>query len=173
MGASVQKPYPTKEGRTAMKRRTGLLITAILAGTLAAADTAPAPPLPDLTCKISARRTSQGGPAIVGSEINFSGGSPSVWITVWVGNESPTPTGDFWLGFSIKNNGSRIAGLPGAQRLSLANDLWTYYGPFRVNLPSVTNKIEANAIADVGNFLGESNESNNTCKLVLTATVAH
>jgi len=139
------------------------------------------PPLaikkPDLVCEVAGYETKNLFGLIPngGSVLYSGGGVPTVWISFRVENKGLAKAKNFSVRIVVKRNGSTVKDvqLQGYSTVDPGQGSG-WWGPSAVgvDLPSVTNKIEAKVIVDPTNTIAELNEGNNTCTTTFTATVA-
>jgi hypothetical protein len=104
-----------------------------------------------------------------GETLSYSGGAPSNWVRFEISNKGKV-AGKFTYKLVIRNNGVTVLDPP-AKEYSLYPGASLKLGPIEVKLPATTNKIEASILADIGNLVKESNETNNHATLAYTAKV--
>ncbi len=133
---------------------------------------------PDLTCTIWASESDQ-FPNLIGNgtSLSYGGGAPKIWFGIRMDNKGQGKVDKtFRVNILIKNNGATLFNKGYDVPAPLDPGKWKFrpLDPERIviNLPAVTNKIDAIGDVDPLPAIAESNESNNQCTLHFTVTVA-
>ena len=129
-------------------------------------------PLPDLAVGVSAYEDQGLTKSILpGGSIAYSGGAPKNYVKFVIINHGSNVAQNFTYKLVVRNNGVKVYDPPAAQLTLQPGELKTFVA--EVFLPSNTNVIDAKALVDVGNFVKESVETNNSGEFTYTAKVAH
>jgi hypothetical protein len=127
--------------------------------------------LPDLACSITASENKNGTQPIPnGGSISYGGGNPSNWVRFKVENKGGANAKNFVLKMVVRRDGVKIYDPP-AETLSLDVGASKTYPPVQINLPGITNKIEASVIVNIGGFVKETVWNNNKCTFTFKTTV--
>src|SRR5262245_35255772 len=155
------------------------LVATSIATSAAFAQTAGTPQItplrvaPDISVKIEMFED-QGGtkPIPNGANLSYSGGAPAAYVRFTLSNSNATHTGNFTYKRVIYRNGVKVVDPPAAT-ISLAKGEVKVFPMEQVYFSGTSNTVEAKILADIGNLVKETIETNNSATYTVKASVVH
>ena len=107
-----------------------------------------------------------------GANLVFSGGAPAAYVRFTLKNNVNVKTDNFTFKRVIERDGVKVFD-PAASQLSLNAHEVKVFPAERVYFSGTSNTVEGRILADIGNFIKETNEGNNSAKYTVKASVVH
>lgn len=126
----------------------------------------------DIVVTVTAYDQETGKVIADGSSNPYSGGAPSNNIKFTVSNKGGQKAENFTFKMVVRRDGLKIYDPP-AEKLTLNPGETKTFPMVKVNLPGTSNQVEASILGDIGNFVKESNETNNKASVSYKASVVH
>jgi len=128
---------------------------------------------PDISVKIEMFEDAAGTKPIPnGSNLSYSGGAPAAFVRFTLSNSNSVATGNFTYKRVIYRNGVKVFDPPAAT-ISLAKNGVMVFPMEKVYFNGNSNTVEAKILADIGNLVKETNETNNSATYTVSASVVH
>ncbi|MFN0121727.1 MAG: CARDB domain-containing protein [Blastocatellia bacterium] len=127
----------------------------------------------DLEVKIEVFEESNGAkPIPQGASLPYSGGAPSSYVRFTIKNKGAAKAENFTYKMVVNRDGIKVHD-PAAAQITLNPGESKVFPLVKVGLPGTTNEMEAKVLADIGNFVKETNEQNNSMTFKWKASVVH
>ena len=107
-----------------------------------------------------------------GANLSYSGGAPAAFVRFTLRNNVGVKTDSFTFKRVIERDGVKVFD-PAASQLSLNAHEVKVFPAEMVYFSGTSNTVEARILADIGNFIKETNETNNSAKYTVKASVVH
>lgn len=121
--------------------------------------------LPDLACTITATGPDS-KPITNGGSVSTASGGAYATVTFHLTNKGAAGSGPFWLKRVVRINGSKMYDPPAEQLTLKAHE--TKHFPFSKTFLSPTEDWKATILADIGDFVDETDETNNKATFAFT-----
>ena len=125
--------------------------------------------LPDLEAKIEAFEDAACTKPIANNGQIFQ---TLAWVRLTIKNKGAVPSGSFIYKGMIDVDGNKVYN-PDAAQMSLAANQSKQIGVIKVQLGGTTDVVTAKLLADIGNFVQETTDSNNIANFKFTSQTAH
>lgn len=150
-----------------------ILATALIVTALAQGQTAQSPQViqlaPDIEVEVAAFPQQSAGLFTRIQNGSSQPGLTSSWVRFTIRNKSNTPTGNFTYKMVARDGQTKLYDPPAAQ-LSLNGKEEKVFPLVKLNHDGKSFAISASLLADIGNFVKESNESNNKHEVKYTGS---
>src|SRR5262245_23451770 len=107
-----------------------------------------------------------------GANLSYGGGAPAAFVRFTMSNSNLTQTGNFTFKRVIYRNGVKVVDPPAAS-ITLAKGEVKVFPMEKVYFSGTSNTVEAKILADIGNFVKETVETNNSANYTVKASVVH
>lgn len=125
--------------------------------------------LPDLEAKIEAFEDAACTKPIANNGYMFQ---TLAWVRLTIKNKGAVATGNFTYKGVIDVDGNKVYN-PDAAQMSLGANQSKQIGVIKVQLGGTTDVVTAKLLADIGNFVQETTDSNNIANFKFTSQTAH
>ena len=128
---------------------------------------------PDISVKIEMFEDAAGQKPIPnGANLSYTGGAPAAFVRFTLSNSNSQNTGNFTYKRVIYRNGVKVIDPPAAT-ISLAKGEVKVFPMEQVYFSGTSNTVEAKILADIGNLVKETIETNNSATYTVKASVVH
>jgi hypothetical protein len=107
-----------------------------------------------------------------GASLSYGGGAPAAFVRFTLRNNVGVKTDSFTFKRVIERNGVKVFD-PAASQMALNANEVKVFPAERVYFSGTSNTVEARILADIGNFIKETSETNNSAKYTVKASVVH
>ena len=108
-----------------------------------------------------------------GANLSFSGGAPAAYVHFTMRNKvNGVKAENFTYKRVIERDGVKVVDPP-AEKITLNGGETKTFPVERVYFSGTSNTVEARILADIGNFVKELSETNNSAKYTVKASVVH
>lgn len=108
-----------------------------------------------------------------GANLSFSGGAPAAYVRFTMRNKvNGVKAENFTYKRVIERDGVKVVDPP-AEKITLNGGETKVFAVERVYFSGTSNTVEARMLADIGNFVKELDETNNSAKYTVKASVVH
>jgi hypothetical protein len=111
-------------------------------------------------------------PIANGANLSYSGGAPAAFVRFTMRNKVGIKAENFTYKRVIERDGVKVFD-PAAEKISLNGNEVKTFPVEMVYFSGTSNTVEARILADIGNFVKELNETNNSAKYTVKASVVH
>lgn len=125
--------------------------------------------LPDLEVKVEAFEDAACTKAIANNGYMFQ---TMAWVRLTIKNKGAVAAENFTYKGVIEVDGNKVYD-PAAAKMTIAANQSKQLGVVKVQLGGITDVVTAKLLADIGNFVKETNESNNSATFKFTSQTAH
>lgn len=125
--------------------------------------------LPDLEVKVEAFEDAACTKAIPNNGFMFE---TLAWVRLTIKNKGAAAAENFTYKGVIEVDGNKVYD-PAAAKMTIAANQSKQLGVIKVQLGGTTDVVTAKLLADIGNFVKETNESNNSATFKFTSQTAH
>lgn len=125
--------------------------------------------LPDLEVKIEAFEDAACTKAIANNGTMFQ---TTAWVRLTIKNKGAVAADNFTFKGVIDVDGNKVYD-PAAAKMSIPANQSKQLGVVKVPLGGITDVVTAKLLADIGNFVKETNETNNSATFKFTSQTAH
>ncbi len=107
-----------------------------------------------------------------GANLSYSGGAPAAYVRFTLREKAGVVASNFTYKRVIERNGVKVFDPP-AEKMTLTAKQVKVFPIEKVYFSGTSNTVEARILADIGNFVPETNETNNLAKYTVKASVVH